>query len=1207
MTPLTLHPDRVRRFLTPLLALSLALPAFAQVAAPATPPATPAAVGKDGKTLELSPFVVTSTKDSGYFAENTLMGSRLNSNLADLAASITVVTKQQLEDTGSLDINDVFLYEANTEGAATYTPTYNNRGVLRDGIGGYSADDGTPFGIATANRVRGLGSADTAQNNYPTIQRLAFDSYNTNSVEISRGPNSMLFGTGGASGIVNQSSSAAVLGKQHTQVQLRGGSFDAWRASFNTNIPIGDNLALYIAGLYDSRGFQRKPSSDVYRRQYGALTFQPFRRTKITASYENYDNYNNRPNFASPLDLVSPWIRALKPSWDPTTQMISFSNGTTRGPYLLSTRDARFVSTVSTPTGNGVIDSVVNLNGAIVGTTSLYVPSVTFGSANRQRIRIDGGKIVDYWADATLAGGTATTAPNNVYAAPADAARTQAQQVTAAARYLITRAAQPNLPAASTGATGYNTWYDVAVTDKSIYDWEKYNVQGSNYGTQSAKTSNIELQQQILPNLNFSAGWFRQEMKEWTHYGQGQANDAVRLFVDANTKLLDGSTNPYYGSTYFADWQADSFSHPESNESLRAMLAYELDLTNNKGWTRNLGHHRFLGLVSSQRQWNNNLRYRLSYDGGDPRFLPTATALAATGNGRNSWAGNAAAISRYYYTGSSASPATVTHGIDVFGTPKMGGPDTAQMRFYDWPSQSFKSADMYFDVNEFYAGANFGVTQRKTTSSSFAWQGYLWNERLIPTFGWRRDKVKVEQNNRSAYTNADLYLNGFGVPGFDAVLGVPLSVSGDTKTTGGVIRPFKGWAGLDHQAENGSFLSDVLRNLSVYYNQSDNFNAPTAIQTDYFGTRLPIPSGKGKDYGFGASFFDNKLVVRLNWYKASNENAVSSAAGTVVGRTVRIDTSAGRDWAINVVRIRSGENPADVDFANNTVRPLTSAQQTAVAALWGLPFDWPTGLNIAATESNAAKGKELQLTYNPLRNWTMKLTVGQQQSSYSKAAKELGEWIAYRKPIWQALAAADLPAEYTKANGNKLKVTNFWSGYGFNADANSNTLGATSTPSSTYAGIVEAGLYQLIGLQGTKATNQREWSFSYLTNYNFEQGRFKGFSVGGSVRWADKAVAGYYGLEDPTTYARPNATSALISFPDLARPIYTPAETSADMWLSYSRKILADKVRLKIQLNVRNAFENGGLQATLFNADGTRAQYRIKDPRSWFVTTTFDF
>jgi len=110
------------------------------------------APAKADDQLVLSPFVVTTEKDSGYYAENTLMGSRLNSKISDLAASITVVTKQQLEDTGALDINDVFRYESNTEGASTHTPVALNRSNLTDNIGGYSGADGSSFGIATANR-----------------------------------------------------------------------------------------------------------------------------------------------------------------------------------------------------------------------------------------------------------------------------------------------------------------------------------------------------------------------------------------------------------------------------------------------------------------------------------------------------------------------------------------------------------------------------------------------------------------------------------------------------------------------------------------------------------------------------------------------------------------------------------------------------------------------------------------------------------------------------------------------------------------------------------------------------------------------------------------------------------------------------------------------------------------------------------------------
>lgn len=141
--------------------------------------------------IVLTPFTVNTSKDKGYFAENTLAGSRLNTNLADLAASITVVTKQQMDDTASLDINDVFKYEASTEGSSSYTPSITDRGTAKDSIAGYSfGNNGDSSTNAQANRVRGLAAPDAAINNFPTNNRIPFDSYNTQSVEITRGPNS---------------------------------------------------------------------------------------------------------------------------------------------------------------------------------------------------------------------------------------------------------------------------------------------------------------------------------------------------------------------------------------------------------------------------------------------------------------------------------------------------------------------------------------------------------------------------------------------------------------------------------------------------------------------------------------------------------------------------------------------------------------------------------------------------------------------------------------------------------------------------------------------------------------------------------------------------------------------------------------------------------------------------------------------------------
>lgn len=62
--------------------------------------------------VQLSPFEVDANKDQGYYAQNTLAGSRLRGNIADAASSISVVTKQQLEDSAALNAGDAFKYEA---------------------------------------------------------------------------------------------------------------------------------------------------------------------------------------------------------------------------------------------------------------------------------------------------------------------------------------------------------------------------------------------------------------------------------------------------------------------------------------------------------------------------------------------------------------------------------------------------------------------------------------------------------------------------------------------------------------------------------------------------------------------------------------------------------------------------------------------------------------------------------------------------------------------------------------------------------------------------------------------------------------------------------------------------------------------------------------------------------------------------------------
>ena len=110
--------------------------------------------------------------------------------------------------------------------------------------------------------------------------RLPVDTYNLDSVEISRGANSNLFGVGNASGTVNLNQSQGNLSRSSSQLSLRGDNWGGVRASVNFNRPIIKNkLALYVATLRDSKGWccRAAPAKSSANTGTGALVRPPER------------------------------------------------------------------------------------------------------------------------------------------------------------------------------------------------------------------------------------------------------------------------------------------------------------------------------------------------------------------------------------------------------------------------------------------------------------------------------------------------------------------------------------------------------------------------------------------------------------------------------------------------------------------------------------------------------------------------------------------------------------------------------------------------------------------------------------------------------------------------------------------------------------------------------------------------------------------
>ncbi|HTO04034.1 MAG TPA: TonB-dependent receptor plug domain-containing protein, partial [Opitutus sp.] len=943
----------------------------------ATPP--PAAVdNSDDDIIVLSPFTVDASKEQGYFAQNTLAGSRMRMNLSDLGSSISVVTKQQMEDTASVDINDVFRYELNTEGSSTYTPsmaTFRSDGILDVNAGGTLGNQVASFTNATANRIRGLGAPSTAINYYPSIGQLPMDSYNVQSLEITRGPNSLIFGLGSPAGIVNQTTAQANLRRDAANVTLRFDDRGSYRGSLNFNKAlIKDKLAIYGAAVYDDRRFEREPAYDLTRRQYLAIAAKPFTKTTIRADVENYRNDNRRPNTLTPRDFVTEWNLAGQPAWNSLTREVTLGNGQLASVNVVKAgsvnasqvrnfiasqpgyNPANWNAAQTSYNGISMFDAASLTNAGvfspannIASNNPLFVQGIGWNQ-NRATQQISGGQLVSWFQPLyafNYRSGWGTAADPT---AVAPFVRTEAQILADPTHAGIYNRGWSG----STGWTGINnglgSYKYPGVTDKSIYNWEKVNINQMNWGEDENQNYHVEVEQEILENLHLSAGWFRQDFTSKTNYTVAQLNVAT-LTVDTNKYLPDGTPNSLFGKPYVEDADPDRYINKSLDDHYRAMLAWTPDFTQKDGWMKWLGHHQVLGLWSRDESVRSAIRQRFSFVDsptfdGKVRYLPNQNNRAdGTPTGWNMQS----SFRRLFYLGGPEDP----NGVVSRSSGEWNHVDySGNIRSYDYLTNSFTDVPVRTAFHNFDGS---GRSQQIVNSVSTALSSFLWDDRLVATWGVRRDEFKARGTNTGtaavtdedgtvlhpAITNADKWVNG------DYQEDLLFNrwnrwqkIDGTTRTLGGVLRPFQKWDGIERRAQAGSLAWEFVRDFGFNYNQSNNFNPPNGAFGDFFGTPLPKPSGEGKDYGVQFSLFDQKLFARVTWFEASNDNEQFSGGSTLQRLSGHIDTTAFRNWARTIAKINMGMNPTQPGF-NDTLPQATEDQvQAAAAVIWQQPYQY---------------------------------------------------------------------------------------------------------------------------------------------------------------------------------------------------------------------------------------------------------------------------
>jgi len=255
------------------------------------PPAPP----EEKEPVILSPFVVSSDKDVGYLAANTLAGTRLNTNLFETPAAISVLTKELIDDIGAENTRDFLRFAMNAE-----------------------QDDGAQgVGQNTQNsdvvvKIRGFSGGGMTRDYFSYGGGVLSDRFNVDRADLNRGPNAVLYGIGGPGGVINLSTKQAQMNGRQQSYTLTVGSFNKVRGEIDYGLPVvKDKLAFRFNAMAEDRNGWRE--FEFSRKQGGAVavSYRPFSKTWIRGTWERVVADQSIPWQYPPQDMGGTrWLMA---------------------------------------------------------------------------------------------------------------------------------------------------------------------------------------------------------------------------------------------------------------------------------------------------------------------------------------------------------------------------------------------------------------------------------------------------------------------------------------------------------------------------------------------------------------------------------------------------------------------------------------------------------------------------------------------------------------------------------------------------------------------------------------------------------------------------------------------------------------------------------------------------------------------------------
>lgn len=231
------------------------------------------------------------TGTSGYYSNSTATATKTNTPLINIPQSVNVITKDFVKDSGAQQLTDVTRY---VPGVAIHQGEGNRDELV----------------------IRGVdSSANFFVNGFRDDVQYFRDLYNTQSIEIIKGPSALTFGRGAGGGLVNRTLKEAD-GQRIYEATAQSGSYGDRRISLDAGQAVSQDFAVRMNAFYEG--------SDTFR-NYGKLERYGINptvgwnvndTTKVKLSYEYYhdERTNDRGNPSQAIPGVAGGSNRFNPA-----------------------------------------------------------------------------------------------------------------------------------------------------------------------------------------------------------------------------------------------------------------------------------------------------------------------------------------------------------------------------------------------------------------------------------------------------------------------------------------------------------------------------------------------------------------------------------------------------------------------------------------------------------------------------------------------------------------------------------------------------------------------------------------------------------------------------------------------------------------------------------------------------------------------------